>query len=200
MHTEPLGFPGGPPTLFIARADDHIARRTIFRKTTCSYLPCRGHFARIRSAPPASSFSLARAIGHENCSMSRVVAQMNRKGWVCLGAGRNRLGPCGVRDAYEIKDVIDTSSDPFGDGMLPGSREEGRAASSRRLEFTSSPCVLTAQLRNIARRRSQEKPDQIYRRLSRARQEGIQDPVRVVPRRKRRRERRLGQRNVIDIA
>ena len=52
-ENEPFRSLGGLPTLFKARADDHFARCNIFRKTNCSHLPCRGHFARIRNAPPA---------------------------------------------------------------------------------------------------------------------------------------------------
>src|SRR5208282_6618345 len=94
---------------------------------------------------------------------------------------------CGVRDVNKTKGIMGSIGILNGRCELPGAGEageEGRGAELRLLECTGSRCAVSAQLCDIARRRSQEKPDQIYRCICKSWQEGLYDPVRIVPRRK----------------
>ena len=67
-------------------------------------------------------------------------------------------------------------------GDLLGAREERGGAKLQRLEFNGSHSLTSAQLCNIAGRRSQEKPDQVYRSICGSGQKGLYDAVRVVSR------------------
>ena len=87
---------------------------------------------------------------------------MNRRGQdLSCSAVMSDLSHRGVCDVPKSKGIMGNRVILLGGGELLGAREEGRGAKSRRLEFSRSHSVLTARPCNIARRRSQEKSDQV---------------------------------------
>jgi hypothetical protein len=78
----------------------------------------------------------------------------------CLALASN-LSHRGVCDVAKSKSIMGSIGILHGGGDLLGAREERRGAKLRRLEFNGSRSALTAQLCNIARRRSQEEPSQV---------------------------------------
>ena len=87
---------------------------------------------------------------------------MNRRGEdLSFLAVTSDLSHRGVCDVAKSKGIMGNRIILLGGVELVGAREERRGAKSRRLEFSRSHSLLTAQPCNIARRRSQEESDQV---------------------------------------